>query len=151
MAKRCCGTASDTGEVVAVGSGHALDHTDVAQPAKLARETGRRELFDQRQQVGTPDTGDVHPWVLQGVQQRAVERIKEVDPLHGLVLDPARLGEPVERANASREVVEGRQMLQIAAGWTTNETHCARLRAKNSFFSGGASPVGGGLIVAAPA
>jgi hypothetical protein len=42
------------------------------------------------------------------MQQRIVERIEEVDPLDGPVLDPARLGEPVERTNASREIVESR-------------------------------------------
>jgi hypothetical protein len=46
------------------------------------------------------------------MQQRVVGRIKEVDALDGLVLDLARLGEPVERTNAGGEVVESRQMLQ---------------------------------------
>jgi hypothetical protein len=72
-------------------------------------------LFDERQQVGAPDTGDVHPRVLQSVQQRVVERIEEIDPLDGLVLDLARLGQPVERTNTSAEVVQDRQMFQITA------------------------------------
>jgi hypothetical protein len=53
--------------------------------------------------------------VLQCVQQRVVDRIEEIDPLDGLVLDLARLGQPVERTNTSGEVVQDRQMFQITA------------------------------------
>jgi hypothetical protein len=115
LAKRCGGASSNSGEVVAVGSGHPLDHADVAEAAKLARELGRRELIKQRQQIGAADPGDIDPRILQSVQQRVVGRIEEVDTPDGLVVDLARLGEAVERTNASREVVERRQMLQIAA------------------------------------
>jgi hypothetical protein len=48
---------------------------------------------------GAPDTGDVHSRVRQCVQQRVVDRIEEIDPLDGLVLELARLGRPVERTN----------------------------------------------------
>ncbi|MGD0102896.1 MAG: hypothetical protein ABSC06_02525 [Rhodopila sp.] len=37
--------------------------------------------------------------VLQSVQQRLVDLVEEVDPPDGLVLDLARLGQPVERTN----------------------------------------------------
>jgi hypothetical protein len=40
------------------------------------------------------------------VQQRAVDRVEEIDPLDGLVVDPSRAGEAVERADAGGEVVE---------------------------------------------
>jgi hypothetical protein len=39
------------------------------------------------------------------VQQRVVDRIEEIDPLDGLVLDLARLGKPVEGTNTGGEVV----------------------------------------------
>jgi hypothetical protein len=38
------------------------------------------------EKVGPADTGNVDPWILQGMEQRAVSRLKEVDPLDGLLL-----------------------------------------------------------------
>jgi hypothetical protein len=63
-------------------------------------------VIKQRQQVGAPETGDVHPRVLQSVQQRVVDRIEEVDPFDGLVADLARFGQPVEGTNTGGEVVK---------------------------------------------
>ena len=99
-------------------------------------------MIKQRHQVGAPDPGDVDPRVLQGVQQRVVDRIKEVDPLDGFVLDPARLGEPVERTHPDGEVVEGRQMCQVAA--VTAEQYLAQVnQAVDAFLTGARSRVGG--------
>jgi hypothetical protein len=72
-------------------------------------------VIKQRLQIGAADAGDIDPRILQSVQQRVIDRIKEVDALDGLVVDPARLGKPVERADTGREVVQRRQMLQVAA------------------------------------
>src|ERR1700674_1734298 len=44
-----------------------------------------------------------------------IERVKEVDSLDGLLLDGAWLGEPVEGTDTGREVVERREVRQIAA------------------------------------
>ncbi len=103
-------------------------------------------MIKQRHQVGAPDPGDVDPRVLQGVQQRVVDRIKEVDPLDGFVLDPARLGEPVERTHPDGEVVEGRQMCQVAA--VTAEQYLAQVnQAVDAFLDRGALARGRALPV----
>src|SRR5208282_4545159 len=91
----CCGSA-DSGEVVSIGSGGALDCADVAQPAQLPGEACGGELAEERAEVCSADAGDVDPGVLQGVEQGVVDRIEEVDALDGLAFDRARLGEPVE-------------------------------------------------------
>src|SRR5260221_14651466 len=44
-----------------------------------------------------------------------IDRVKEVDSLEGLLLDGARLGEPVEGTDTGREVVERCEVRQIAA------------------------------------
>src|ERR1700682_5459791 len=44
-----------------------------------------------------------------------IDRVKEVDSLDGLLLDGAWLGEPVEGTDTGREVVERREVRQIAA------------------------------------
>src|ERR1700720_937567 len=44
-----------------------------------------------------------------------IDRVKEVDPLDGLLLDGARLGEPVEGTDTGREVIERGEVRQIAA------------------------------------
>src|ERR1700730_3935319 len=44
-----------------------------------------------------------------------IDRVKEVDSLEGLVLDGARLGEPVEGTDTGREVVERCEVRQVAA------------------------------------
>jgi hypothetical protein len=64
--------------------------------------------------------------VLQCVQQRVVDRIQEIDPRSGLVLDLARLGQPVERTNPGGEAVQGRQMLQIAGGCSRTGSRASR-------------------------
>jgi hypothetical protein len=84
-------------------------------------------LLQQRQQVGTPDAGDIHPWVLQRVQQRVVGRIEEVDPPDGLLVRPARLGQPVEGSDNGGDVIERGQMFQIE-GNASNYTEILRLK-----------------------
>src|SRR6267154_2412202 len=44
-----------------------------------------------------------------------IDRVKEVDSLEGLLLDGARLGEPVDGTDTGREVVERCEVRQIAA------------------------------------
>ena len=50
----------------------------------------------------------------QGVQQRSVPRIEEVDPLDGLAVDFVRPGDAAEGTGPGREVVQGRQMGEVA-------------------------------------
>ena len=114
-AESCGSGPAGAGEVVAISSGDALDHADVAQPAELAREPMSGRDRRGRQQVGAADAGDVGARILQSVQQGVVGRIEEVDPLDGPVVDGARLGEAVEGANPGGEVVDGGEILQIAA------------------------------------
>src|SRR5271169_955561 len=114
-AERCGSGAADAGKVVAVAPSDPLDDAEVAEPAKLAGEAIGRELVEQRQQVGAPNAGDVDPRALQRVQQGIIDRVKEVDPLDGLLLDGARLGESVEGPDTGREIVERGEMRQIAS------------------------------------
>src|SRR6266403_1512562 len=138
------GGTTDAGEVVAIGSGYALDETDVSQPAKLAREAMRGELVEQREQVGTADAGDVDPRVLQGMQQGVIGPVEEVDALDGLVIDRAGLGKAVEGPDTGGEVIERGEMRQVAA--VAGEQDLAQVdQAVDGLLDGGQRPRGRSL------
>src|SRR3984893_13049272 len=68
-----------------------------------------------------------------------IDRVKEVDSLEGLVLDGARLGEPVEGTDTGREVVErceGRQVAAVAAEQDLTEVE----QAVDGLLDGGEDP-----------
>ena len=68
-------------EVVAIGSGDALDDADVAQPAELSGYFVRGQVVEEREEIGASNAGDIGARVLQGVQKGVVGRIEEVDAL----------------------------------------------------------------------
>ena len=68
-------------EVVAVGSGGALDETEASQAAGFGRDSARRrELLQKRGQVGAADAGDGELGVLQRAKQSALRGIEDVTP-----------------------------------------------------------------------
>ena len=84
--------------------------------------SSRRNCLDSRVgenickggKVGPADTSDVDPWILQGMQQRAVPGFEEVDPPDGLAVHVARLGQAAKRTNPGREVVQSGEVGEIA-------------------------------------
>src|ERR1700724_2268514 len=68
-----------------------------------------------------------------------IDRVKEVDSLEGLLLDGARLGEPVEGTDTGREVVErceGRQIAAVAAEHDLTQVN----QAGDGLLDGGENP-----------
>src|SRR5271165_4900778 len=61
------------------------------------------------------DAGNVDPWVLQGLQQRPVPRVEEVDPLDGFAIDGTRRRQAAERANPGGEVVRSGEVSEVAS------------------------------------
>src|SRR5216684_3917717 len=65
-----------------------------------------------------------------------IDRVKEVDSLDGLLLDGARLGEPVEGTDTGREVVERCEVRQIAAVAAVHVVHLDRGTGEAVFDAG---------------
>src|SRR5262249_50683433 len=115
-ARGCCrGGTSGFGQIIAVGPGHAFDHTDPTKSTQLARQPAGREHGQVWQEVSTADAGDVDPGVLQGAQQRGVTKLEEIDSFDGTAVDQTRLGQAVEGADPGREVIQGGQVSEIAS------------------------------------
>ena len=106
------GTAS-AGEVVAVGASDAFDDAELAQTGELSREGGGRALGEQRPQVGAAQAGDVEAGTLQGREQALLDAAEKVDALEIAPIDGTRLGEPIERADAGREIVQTGEVFEI--------------------------------------
>ena len=111
----CDSGPAGASEVVAIGSGDALDDADVAQPAELSGYFVRGQVVEEREEIGPSNAGDIGARVLQGVQKGVVGRIEEVDALDGLVVGSVRLGEAIEGAYAGGEVVDCGEVLEVAA------------------------------------
>ena len=111
--RRGCGTSS-LRQIVPVRPVDPRDHANVQQPSQLPRQPARREHVEVRKQVTAPNACDIDLRVLQGMQQRTVPCLEEVDPLDGLVPDRAWLGHPVEGTNTSGEVVQHGEVPQVA-------------------------------------
>src|SRR5258708_26731889 len=73
-----------------------------------------------------------------------IDRVKEVDSFDGLLLDGARLGEPVEGTDTGREVVERCEVRQIAAACAADDIPRAN-KVVVVFFVGAGAPVRGPL------
>ena len=80
----------------------------------MARQPVGGEHLQFGEKVGAADAGDVDPWILQGVQQGTLAWFEEVEALDGLVLDLARLCQPVEGTDASGEIIQCGEMGEIA-------------------------------------
>ena len=100
------GGAASAGEVVAVGASDAFDDAEFAQTGELSGEGGGRALGEQRPQVGAAQAGDVEAGTLQGREQALFDAAEKIEALEIAPFDGTRLGEPVERADAGREIVQ---------------------------------------------
>ncbi len=100
------GGAAGAGEVVAVGASDAFDDAELAQTSELSGESGGRVSGEQRPEVGAAQAGDVEAGTLQGREEALFGAAEKVEALEVAPFDRTRLGEPVERADACREVVQ---------------------------------------------
>ena len=95
-AARGNGAATETGQIIAVGTGDALDQAEGAQTAELARYRGGRELVEDRQKVGAANAGDIEGRPLKD-SSRCSMGLKKLMPLTVL---PATTCGVVRRSNA---------------------------------------------------
>ena len=72
-------------------------------------------MGSQRQEVGAAEAGDVEAGTLQGREQGPFVAAEKVEALDVAAFDGPGLGETVERPDASREVVQTREVFEIAA------------------------------------
>ena len=107
--------AAGAGEVVAVGASDAFDDAELAQTGELSREGGGRALGEQRPEVGAALAGDVEAGTLQGREQALFDALKKLRPLRLRPLTGRGLGEPVECADAGREIVQTGEVFEITA------------------------------------
>ena len=126
-AEGCGSGTAGAGEVVAIGSGDALDHADVAAAGAVVATVGSARTWSRSgQQVGPADAGDVDPRILQGVQQGAVARVEEVDPLDGLAIDLARLGQRGRAHGPRRRSRRARRGARDSGGCSRAGSHAGR-------------------------
>ena len=100
------GGAASAGEVVAVGASDTFDDAELAQTGELSGEGGGRALGEQRPEVGAAQAGDVEAGTLQGREQALFDAAEKIAALESAPFDGTRLGEPVERADAGRDIVQ---------------------------------------------
>ena len=109
------GGAASAGEVVAVGASDTFDDAELAQTGELSGEGGGRALGEQRPEVGAAHAGDIEAGTLQGREQALFDAAEKIEALESAPFDGTRLGETVERSDASREVVQTGEVFEIAA------------------------------------
>ena len=109
------GGAASAGEVVAVGASDAFDDAELAQTGELSGEGGGRASGEQRPEVGAAQAGDVEARTLQGGEQALFDAAEKIEALEIAPFDGTRLGEPVERADAGREIVQTGEVFEITA------------------------------------
>jgi hypothetical protein len=66
------GAAADAGDIIAIGSGDALDQAESAQARELAGDGGGGEGVEHWKEMGTADTSDVEARPLEGRAADAV-------------------------------------------------------------------------------
>jgi hypothetical protein len=72
-------------------------------------------LGEQRPEVGAAQAGDVEAGTLQGREQALFDAAEKIEALEIAPFDGTRLGEPVERADAGREIVQTGEVFEITA------------------------------------
>ena len=127
------GGAAGAGEIVAIGAGNALDDAKVAQAGELSGEGGRGALGEQRSQVGAAEASDVEARTLQGREQGLFGATEKVEAFEVAAVDRTRLGETVERADASREVVQTGEVFKITAVAAEDDFMQGRRGCRSSF------------------
>ena len=109
------GSATSAGEIVAIGAGDAFDDAELAQTGELSGEGGGRALGEQRPEVSAAQADDVEAGTLQGREQALFDAAEKIEALEIAPFDGTRLGEPVERADAGREIVQTGEVFEITA------------------------------------
>src|ERR1700726_3858556 len=109
------GGAASAGEVVAVGASDAFDDAELAQTGELSGEGGGRALGEQRPEGGAAQAGDVEVGTLEGREQALFDTAEKIEALEIAPFDGTRLGEPVERADAGRQIVHTGEVFEIPA------------------------------------
>ncbi len=110
------GGAAGAGEVVAIGASDTFDDAELAQTGELSREGGGGAWGEQRPQVSAAHAGDVEAGTLQGREEGLFDATEEIgEALEVAAIDGTRLGEPVERADAGREIVQTGEVFEITA------------------------------------
>ena len=108
------GSATGFGQVVAIRACDALDHPDMSRSRRSCRDSRSGENIPDSEQLSPADASDVDPGILQGMQQSIVAWLEEVDPLDGLAVHLARPGQAAEGADTGGEVVQRREVSEIA-------------------------------------
>src|SRR5258707_11833530 len=121
------------GEVVAVGASDAFDDAELAQTGELSGEGGVRALGEQRPEVGAAQAGDVEAGTLQGREQALFDAAEKIEAPESAPFDGTRLGEPVERADAGREIVQTGEVFEITAGGNEEKFNQSPERGRGSF------------------
>src|SRR6516162_7036161 len=78
---------ADAGQVIAIGTGDALDEAEGAQACELARDGGWGELVKDGKEVSAADTGDVEGRPLEGASQTLFCGVEEIDAFDSLAAD----------------------------------------------------------------
>ena len=78
-------------------------------------------MGEEWQEVGAAEAGDVVGGALQSGKQGLFSAAEEVETPDGAAFDEARLGETVERSDASREVVQTGEVFEVAAVATKHD------------------------------
>jgi hypothetical protein len=81
--------------------------TCLMTPSWRSRASCRERVAgEQRPQVGAAQAGDAEAGSLQGREQALFDAAEKIEALEIAPVDGTRLGEPVERADAGREIVQ---------------------------------------------
>ena len=70
-------------------------------------------MAEERQQVGAAETSDIEAGTLEGGEQGVFGATEKVEALEVSAFDGTRLGETVERPDASREVVQTGEVFEV--------------------------------------
>src|SRR5207237_8762152 len=92
-----------------------FDDAELGPTGELSGEGGGRAVGEQRPEVGAAQAGDVEARTLQGGEQALFDAAEKIEALEIAPFDGTRLGEPVERADAGREIVQTGEVFEITA------------------------------------
>jgi hypothetical protein len=73
-----------------------LDEAELAPAPKLARDAGRRDLAQERDEVGTADATDVELGTLKRPQQGLLSDIEAVEALEAMAVDRLGVDQPTQ-------------------------------------------------------
>src|SRR4029077_20317287 len=83
--------------------------------ASCRERVAREHWVSSGGEVGAAQAGDVEAGTLQGREQALLDAAEKIEALEIAPFDGTRLGEPVERADAGREIVQTGEVFEITA------------------------------------